>query len=58
MTSTETPQTERPTRLVGAMMPAPMVQELKDLAWMKRTTVSDLMREATAQLLASQKVSA
>ena len=40
------------------MMPAPMVQELKDLAWMKRTTVSDLMREATAQLLASQKVSA
>ena len=53
--ATETAQAEPRTRLVGVMMPSPMVQELKDLAWMKRTTTSDLVRQATAHLLAAQK---
>ena len=58
MTPTETTQTERPTRLVGVLMPPSLAAELKETAWQQRTTVSDLVRRAAAQLLAAQKVSA
>ena len=55
MTPTETTQTERPTRLVGVLMPPSLAAELKETAWQQRTTVSDLLRQATALLLAAQK---
>ena len=58
MIPTETAQAERPTRLVGVLMPPSLAAELKETAWQQRTTVSDLVRQATAQLLAAQKVSA
>ena len=58
VTTTETTQAERPTRLVGVLMPAAMAAQLKDLAWMKRTTVSAIVRAATAATLEAQKESA
>lgn len=38
--------------IVGALMPTPQAQALKDLAWQRRTTVSELIRTSTASLLA------
>ena len=55
MTTNEAAQAERPTRLVGVLMPPSLAAELKESAWQQRTTVSDLLRQATALLLATQK---
>ena len=57
--TTETTKRERPGQaFVGVLMPAAMAAQLKDLAWMKRTTVSAIVRAATAATLEAQKESA
>ena len=54
--TTETTKRERPGQaFVGVLMPAAMAAQLKDLAWTKRTTVSDLVRQAAAATLEAQK---
>ena len=57
--TTETTKRERPGQaFVGVLMPAAMAAQLKDLAWMKRTTVSAIVRAAAAATLEAQKESA
>ena len=57
--TTETTKRERPGQaFVGVLMPAAMAAQLKDLAWMKRATVSAIVRAATAATLEAQKESA